>query len=54
MAKTKLKVTPTLPDSRPLPGANAGPSKSTTREQATPGLPPATQRLRNTTRSIPR
>jgi len=54
MPKARLKVTPTLPDSRPLPGANAGPSKSTTREQATPSLPSVNQRFRKTTGSIPR
>jgi len=54
MPKAKQKVTPTLPDSRPLPSVNAGPSKSTTREQATPSLLSVNQRFRKTTGSIPR
>jgi len=54
MPKAKLKITPSLPDSRPLPGANAGPSKPLTRNTLTPGLPGRTQRLRQTTGSIPR
>jgi len=50
----KLKVTPTLPDSRPLPGANAGSEKPLTRNTQTPGLPPVTHKLRQTRGSIPR
>jgi hypothetical protein len=54
MAKIKLKVSPTLPDSRPLPGANAGPSRPLTRNTQTPGLPGATQKIRQTRSFIPR
>jgi len=54
MPKAKLKESTTLPDSRPLPGAGAGPSKPLTRNTQTPGLPPSNQRIRKTTFSIPR
>ena len=54
MPKAKLKVTPTLPDSRPLPGTNAGPAKPLPRNQQSAGLPPTNQRLRKTTGSIPK
>ncbi len=54
MPKAKLKVTPTLPDSRPIPGANAGPSKPLTRNTQAPRLPGATQKIRKTRGLIPR
>jgi len=55
MPKAKMKVSPTLPDSRPLPSANQLPTRLTPRpESNTPGLPGATKKLRNTTHSIPR
>ncbi len=49
-----LELTDRFPDNRPSIAPSPGPAKSLPREQATPSLPSATQRLRQTRGSIPR
>jgi len=55
MPKAKFKQSPTLPDSRPLPGVGENPSKPLTRNTQTPGLPGRTkpvERMRRTSRPL--
>jgi hypothetical protein len=52
MPKTRPKIIDRFPDNRPSIAPEPGPGKPTPREQNTPELPPATQKIRRTT--IPR